>query len=173
MRADQYWLKSSQQVCTPSLSHEPPMLPAHLTARSSDAWCQVMDDTYENFIYGSRPHIALNRPHILHIFSFSKVRFQMTRPGSMMSPHQAHSIVSHFAADLPVSHERSSLCPTCTTAKARGSACMHAAAGWQHERVLQQCSSRAWRVRCWWLDAWCAGAITTAMSTISSFCPNY
>ena len=34
---------------------------------------QVMDDTYEQFIYGSRPHIAVNRPHILHIFSFSKV----------------------------------------------------------------------------------------------------
>ena len=32
-----------------------------------------MDDTYEQFIYGSRPHIAVNRPHILHIFSFSKV----------------------------------------------------------------------------------------------------
>lgn len=34
----------------------------------------VMDNTYEHFVYGGRQHVCIPGPHILHLFSFSKVR---------------------------------------------------------------------------------------------------
>lgn len=38
------------------------------------AWL-VMDDTYEDFVYEGRTHHCINSPNVIHIFSFSKVRF--------------------------------------------------------------------------------------------------
>lgn len=35
----------------------------------------IMDNTYEHFVYGGRQHVCIAGPHILHLFSFSKVRF--------------------------------------------------------------------------------------------------
>ena len=40
--------------------------------RDAGAWL-VMDNTYEHFVYDGREHICIAGPHILHIFSFSKV----------------------------------------------------------------------------------------------------
>lgn len=33
----------------------------------------ILDNTYEDFVYEGRQHAALGAPHVLHIFSFSKV----------------------------------------------------------------------------------------------------
>ena len=44
---------------------------AHLTARAG-AWL-VMDNTYEHFVYEGLQHHCISAPHIIHLFSFSKV----------------------------------------------------------------------------------------------------
>lgn len=36
------------------------------------AWL-IMDNTYEHFVYDKRQHHCVAAPHIIHIFSFSKV----------------------------------------------------------------------------------------------------
>eukprot|EP00951_Prasinocladus_malaysianus_P029055 scaffold266804_cov26-Prasinocladus_malaysianus.AAC.1 len=33
---------------------------------------QVMDNTYEHFVYGGREHFCPSGPHVVNIFSFSK-----------------------------------------------------------------------------------------------------
>ena len=43
---------------------------ADMTA-AAGAWL-VCDDTYESFLYSGKPHVAINAPHVVHIFSFSK-----------------------------------------------------------------------------------------------------
>jgi hypothetical protein len=39
---------------------------------SEDAF-YYRDNTYEHFVYDDREHVCLDREHIIHIFSFSKV----------------------------------------------------------------------------------------------------
>ena len=40
---------------------------------AAGAWL-VLDNTYEHFVYDGREHFCMAGPHILNIFSFSKVR---------------------------------------------------------------------------------------------------
>ena len=40
--------------------------------QDAGAWL-IMDNTYEHFVYDSRQHHCIAAPHIIHIFSFSKV----------------------------------------------------------------------------------------------------
>ncbi len=42
-------------------------------AREHGAWL-VMDCTYENFLFSGTPHHCPQGPHVVHVFSFSKVR---------------------------------------------------------------------------------------------------
>lgn len=44
---------------------------AQLTARAG-AWL-IMDNTYEHFVYEGLQHHCVSAPHIIHLFSFSKV----------------------------------------------------------------------------------------------------
>jgi hypothetical protein len=44
---------------------------AELTARAG-AWL-IMDNTYEHFVYKGLQHHCISAPHIIHLFSFSKV----------------------------------------------------------------------------------------------------
>lgn len=39
---------------------------------AAGAWL-VLDNTYENFVYDGREHFCLSAPHVINIFSFSKV----------------------------------------------------------------------------------------------------
>ncbi len=39
---------------------------------AAGAWL-VLDNTYEHFVYDGREHFCMAAPHILNIFSFSKV----------------------------------------------------------------------------------------------------
>ncbi len=40
--------------------------------QDAGAWL-IMDNTYEHFVYDGRQHHCVAAPHIIHIFSFSKV----------------------------------------------------------------------------------------------------
>ena len=53
------------------LSREECERAAALTQRAG-AWL-VMDATYEHFCYDGRAHASVAAPHVLHLFSFSKV----------------------------------------------------------------------------------------------------
>ncbi len=53
------------------LSREALERAAQLTARAG-AWL-VMDNTYEHFVYEGLQHHCISAPHIIHLFSFSKV----------------------------------------------------------------------------------------------------
>ena len=46
--------------------------------REHGAWL-VMDCTYENFLFSGTPHHCPQGPHVVHVFSFSKVRQGMVR----------------------------------------------------------------------------------------------
>lgn len=39
---------------------------------AAGAWL-VLDNTYENFVYDRQEHFCLSAPHVINIFSFSKV----------------------------------------------------------------------------------------------------
>lgn len=41
--------------------------------RRAGAWL-LLDNTYEHFAYGGRAHHCISAPHVLNLFSFSKVR---------------------------------------------------------------------------------------------------
>ena len=43
----------------------------------------VVDETYENFLFSGEEHVAVAGPNIIHVFSFSKVWWQL--PQSMVS----------------------------------------------------------------------------------------
>jgi Aminotransferase class I and II len=45
---------------------------------AAGAWL-IIDNTYEHFTYGGAQHECVHGPHIINIFSFSKVRM-LTRP---------------------------------------------------------------------------------------------
>ena len=49
-------------------------------AREHGAWL-VMDCTYENFLFSGTPHHCPQGPHVVHVFSFSKVRRGMIKSG--------------------------------------------------------------------------------------------
>ena len=53
------------------LSREELERAAELTARAG-AWL-IMDNTYEHFVYEGLQHHCVSAPHIIHLFSFSKV----------------------------------------------------------------------------------------------------
>ena len=53
------------------LSREALEKAAHITARAG-AWL-IMDNTYEHFVYEGLQHHCISAPHIIHLFSFSKV----------------------------------------------------------------------------------------------------
>ena len=40
---------------------------------AAGAWL-ILDNTYENFVYAGLEHFCLSAPHVLNVFSFSKVR---------------------------------------------------------------------------------------------------
>ena len=40
---------------------------------AAGAWL-VLDNTYEHFVYGGRQHHCVGAPHVINLFSFSKVR---------------------------------------------------------------------------------------------------
>lgn len=40
--------------------------------QDAGAWL-IMDNTYEHFVYDGRRHHCIAAPHIIHVFSFSKV----------------------------------------------------------------------------------------------------
>jgi aspartate/methionine/tyrosine aminotransferase len=50
----------------------------------------ILDNTYEQFVYGGRAHAAVGGPHILHLFSFSKAYGMMGwRVGYIAFPETA------------------------------------------------------------------------------------
>ena len=53
------------------LSREELERAAELTARAG-CWL-IMDNTYEHFVYEGLQHHCVSAPHIIHLFSFSKV----------------------------------------------------------------------------------------------------
>ena len=55
------------------LSREALERAAQLTARAG-AWL-IMDNTYEHFVYEGLQHHCISAPHIIHLFSFSKVGY--------------------------------------------------------------------------------------------------
>ena len=51
---------------------------AEFTAKSG-TWV-ITDNTYEQFQFTNEPHITLNRPNFIHVFSFSKVATSLSFP---------------------------------------------------------------------------------------------
>ena len=47
---------------------------ARITAQAG-TWL-VIDETYEDFLFSGQPHYCPNGPHVVHVFSFSKVILQ-------------------------------------------------------------------------------------------------
>jgi aspartate/methionine/tyrosine aminotransferase len=65
-------LSPMMEICAGVLlSREELERAAELTARAG-AWL-VMDNTYEHFVYEGLQHHCISGPHIIHLFSFSKV----------------------------------------------------------------------------------------------------
>ena len=61
------------------LSREELERAAELTARA-ECWL-ILDNTYEHFVYEGLQHHCVPAPHIIHLFSFSKVNsFRMPQP---------------------------------------------------------------------------------------------
>jgi len=71
---------------------------AELTARAG-AWL-IMDNTYEHFVYDGLRHHCISAPHIIHLFSFSKV-------GSILS--QSPTSYAHLQDGTPTGI----LCQSC------------------------------------------------------------
>ena len=65
--------------------------------RDAGAWL-IMDNTYEHFVYDGREHICISGPHVLHIFSFSKVSIS---PVTMPSPLPALAVAQHRLNHVP------------------------------------------------------------------------
>lgn len=54
-----------------TLSKEALQRLADLTA-AAGSWL-IFDNTYEQFLFSGKEHFTINGPHIIHVFSFSKV----------------------------------------------------------------------------------------------------
>ena len=50
---------------------------AHALCQDAGVWL-VVDNTYEDFTYDWREHICVSGPHVINIFSMSKVLLQAT-----------------------------------------------------------------------------------------------
>ena len=66
------------------LSREECARAAELT-QAAGAWL-VMDNTYEHFVYDERQHHCVSAPHIIHIFSFSKVPCRLISSPAWRAP---------------------------------------------------------------------------------------
>ena len=64
--------------------------------RLRGAWL-IVDNTYEHFTYDGRQHVCVSAPHVLHIFSFSKVWASARAHGQ---PHAAAIAASNVKLAL-------------------------------------------------------------------------
>jgi len=57
---------------------------AHKLCEQAGAWL-VVDNTYEHFTYDGREHVCISGPHVINVFSMSKVRKNRIWPNPDLS----------------------------------------------------------------------------------------
>lgn len=94
----------------------------------------VIDNTYEDFVYGGRQHYAPQGPHIIHIFSFSKAYGMMGwRQGYIAYPDYDDGNL--LGAQLLKVQDTIPICPTQISQQAALGALTEAGPGWVAKRV--------------------------------------